>query len=255
MESWEAALNAFLDEWKDKDYVIGAMVCGSFITGRPTEHSDVDLHIILSDKVDWRERGNRIIDGFLIEYFANPARQFKSYFEEDHSDNNRSAATQFATGRILFDKDGTVGRLKEEACRWIEKPFAKPDETAVELSKYGLWDNLDNIQDAYKQQASDFAYIYHHTLRRVYETYAKYLGQPVISFSKQYRCLHCPEEARKKYLMNPFPDEDFSGMLSQAVTETDKDRMLKYAEDITWYVLRKMGGFEIDGWKFRSPAG
>lgn len=80
MKPWEDALNKFLASWKEQKDVIGAIVCGSFITGLPTERSDIDLHIILSDEVDWRERGNQYVDGFLIEYFVNPPRQNKEIF-------------------------------------------------------------------------------------------------------------------------------------------------------------------------------
>ena len=75
MENWEKVTNKFLETWLKKDYVVGAFVCGSYVTGRPTKHLDIDLRIIMKDDINWRERGNKIIDGFLIEYFANPIRQ------------------------------------------------------------------------------------------------------------------------------------------------------------------------------------
>lgn len=65
--NWEKATKIFLQEWENKDYVIGAIACGSYITGRPTKHSDIDLRIILNDEINWRERGNKIVNGFLIE--------------------------------------------------------------------------------------------------------------------------------------------------------------------------------------------
>jgi hypothetical protein len=30
--------------------------------------------------------------------------------------------------------------------------------------------------------------------------------------------------------------------------------MMEYAESLAGYVLNKMGGFDIDGWAFRSPG-
>lgn len=49
MQNWETALKKFLKSWKNKKEVVGALVCGSFVVGNPTKHSDIDLHIVLKD--------------------------------------------------------------------------------------------------------------------------------------------------------------------------------------------------------------
>lgn len=54
MKNWERALSKFLIEWEKKKEVIGVMICGSFVTGNPSQHSDIDVHILLSDNVNWR---------------------------------------------------------------------------------------------------------------------------------------------------------------------------------------------------------
>lgn len=254
MEPWEKALETFLKEWLDKDEVVGALVCGSYVTGNPTNHSDIDLHLILSSEIPWRERGNRIIDGFLIEYFANPTGQIKRYFESDYNDNRTMAATQFATGRIIFDDTGEVSVLKQEALEWKQKPFNKPDEITIGLTKYALWDNLDNLQDSFEHQAPDFTYNYHHTIQRIFEVYARFLGQPIIEFSKIYTYLRSPEIYQTKYLFNEFLDAKFAGMMIRAITETDHIKMLNSVEELTAYVIDTMGGLKVDGFKARTPA-
>ena len=105
---WKVKLDKFLFEWEYMEDTIGILVCGSFITGEPSAHSDLDVHIILSNDVDYRERGNRIIDGLLIEYFANPPKQISKYFENDYREICPMSQTQFITGRILLDKTGVV---------------------------------------------------------------------------------------------------------------------------------------------------
>lgn len=52
-------------------YILKDKVCGSYITGNPSTHSDLDVHIILNENVNYRERGNKIVDGLLIEYFKD----------------------------------------------------------------------------------------------------------------------------------------------------------------------------------------
>ena len=123
MEAWEQALQKFLSDWKTNKEVIGVLVCGSYVTGKPSKQSDVDTHIILKPGTTWRERGNKIVDGFLIEYFANPPEQIKHYFKLDFANNYNDAATQFATGRILIDSEQMVKQLKQEATQWLNKPF------------------------------------------------------------------------------------------------------------------------------------
>ena len=113
--NWEEKLNKFLENWEYMNDTIGILVCGSYITGNPSTHSDLDVHIILNEKVNYRERGNKIVDGLLIEYFANPAKQIREYFKDDYKNVRPMSQTQFITGRILLDKTGEVQALKEEA--------------------------------------------------------------------------------------------------------------------------------------------
>ena len=88
MKDWKRKLDLFLADFEYADDVVGVLVCGSYITGNPTSHSDLDVHIVLDNKVDYRERGNKIVDGLLIEYFANPSKQIFRYFDEDFKDKS-----------------------------------------------------------------------------------------------------------------------------------------------------------------------
>src|SRR5688500_2659177 len=148
MIEWEAAFEKFLARWRRRKEVTGALVCGSFVTGFATAHSDVDVHILLRPSTKWRERGNEIVDGVLMEYFANPPGRVRKYFAEDHGNNSHMCATQFATGRVVFDDTGVVAKLQREAKRWINKPFKRPGRVEKLRAKYGLWDQLDTFQDA-----------------------------------------------------------------------------------------------------------
>ena len=49
MNNWEEVLNKFLEEYKDKDYVIGAVLSGSYASGNYTSNSDIDIHIVTKD--------------------------------------------------------------------------------------------------------------------------------------------------------------------------------------------------------------
>src|SRR5690554_3779093 len=168
MKPWEKAIKIFLAEWKDKTDITAALVCGSFITGSPSNRSDIDIHIILSDKVTWRERGNKYINGMLVEYFANPPRQIRKYFEEDHDDNSTMSMVQFITGKEVFDKSGVIKQLKEEAMVWKDKSYNEINKTLLEIKKYGLWDAYDNLLDCYETERQDFDFVYYNSLLTIF---------------------------------------------------------------------------------------
>ena len=251
MQNWEKALNKFLESWRNKKEVVGALVCGSFIVGNPTGHSDIDLHIVLDNRTEWRERGNQIVDGFLVEYFANPPKQIIQYFKEDYEDRSQMGVIQFLTGKILFD-DGTIQQLQVEARKWYDKEFPKLPQVAQELNKYGIWDMLDNLQDAFEGEAPDFWFIYHNMLNELLRQYCNFIGYPAI---QAYRALEVftDKKTRDKYLLPVFPDKSFQALIERALVETEKEQALRLYEKLTHHVLNEMSGFEIDGWKVRSP--
>jgi len=252
VKAWERALEKFLAQWKTRREVTGALVCGSYITGNPDSHSDIDVHILLRETIRWRERGNRIIDGYLIEYFVNPPKQIRAYFSGDYRSNRAMTATQFVTGRILFDKAGAVRRLKREAERCIARPLKKSNRVARELSNYALWDQLDNLRAVVKQKSPVAAYVYHNALKQLFDSYCNIIGYPISGANRAHAIL-TDARTRKKYLLDRFPDAAFSRSFVRALRETKLANMCLALEKLTDRVQRKSGGFKLDGWKIRTP--
>jgi len=252
MEKWEIALDKFLIPWRKNKEVVGALVCGSFVMGNPTKHSDIDLHIALSEKAKWRERGNKIVNGFLIEYFANPAGQIIEYFKEDYNNGKQMAVIQFITGRIIFD-DGSIKQLKKEAEKWRSKQIVKSSKINNELNKYAIWDMLDNLQDSFDKKDASFWFVYHNFIAGLIQHYCKFVGYPAI---KDYRALDIftKEKTRKKYLLPEFPDKVFSNLIVKAFIANDKDVAMLIYKKISQHLLKQMGGFNINGWKIKSPV-
>ncbi len=253
MQDWEGALWKFLADWQNRADVVGALVCGSYVTENPASRSDLDLHIILSDEVDWRERGNLYVDGFLIEYFANPPRQIRGYFAEDYADHTTSSMVQFLTGRVLFDKSGIIERLKKEAAEWKAKEHAPLAPALVELRKYGLWDAYDNLQACYEAEGPDFWFVYQHTLGRLFQDYLALLNLERIPYHQISAYLSDPVYL-DKYLKCPFPDAAFAELFLEAMHNTDLGRAMALFEALIEQVFQKAGGFAIDGWTLTTPA-
>jgi predicted nucleotidyltransferase len=246
MESWERSLGKFMARWEGRRHLEGAIVCGSRVTGMANEHSDVDLHIVFNDKRNLREVGNEVVDGTLIEYSALPIRRIRYNFEFNYNKRRRHAATQFASGRILFDYNGEVARLRREAKKWIRKPMRKLTATEIESAKYDMWDQHDNFKAAADRQAPDLGYMYFNALRNVYEPYAAYLRQPVET-PQRLIAIFTNDRMRRSHLREPFPDANFARRFARAACETDQKKMAGILGKLTRYVMERMGGFEIDG--------
>ena len=253
MTAWEAALAKWLQPWRRRPEVTGALVCGSYVTGNPSPRSDIDVHVLLKPATKWRERGNDVIDGFLIEYFANPPRTVRGYFRQNYADNDHMDATMFVTGRIVFDQAGAVAKLTREAEAWLKKPFRRPSRVDTASAGYRLWDALDDFRDAVEQSAPDLMWRYVHSLDALRRIYAHHTGDSIARVSKLYAHMSS-DLLQRKYRQRAFSDAIFARRFASAMLETDVGKMLPTLESLTRYVHRKMGGFEIDGFRLRSPA-
>ncbi len=251
--AWETALDKFLLKWKDKKEVTGALVCGSYITGSPSPHSDIDVQLILDPAVSWRERGNEVIDGFLIEYFANPPSQHVLYAADDDKARRRVNAHMFATGRILFDKTGDLARLVKDARRDIKKVFPRLDNAGIEAAKYHLWDLRDNLEEVYEADSPAFYLACYGALEELFQTYAGYLRYDRLPAHKLHKILTTAAE-RDKYRVPEFFDPPFLKIFLPALDLKNKSVMIKEFRQLTDYVLHKMGGFEINGWRLRTTV-
>ncbi len=253
MKDWERATRKFLKNWENKKEVQGALVCGSYVTGRPTENSDIDLHIILDNSCTWRLRGNEVVDGFLIEYFVNPPHQIEKYLEGNYKNNRSTEAHMFTTGKIIFDKNNSVKELVNLSKKYMNKTFKKPSKTENEISKYLLWDEQDNLEEVYKRGKNDFTFVYHNVLYKTFQTYSKFLGWHNVSINKVRRLLK-EKKDQKKYNLPEFPDKKFVTLFIKAIEETDTEKMYLYSKKISKYVLDNMGGLEVDGWRIKTPT-
>ena len=249
---WEEKLNIFLESFEHKNDVIGILVCGSYITGTTSTHSDLDVHIILEDTVDYRERGNKIIDGLLIEYFSNPANQIRKYFEEDYKELRPMSQTQFVTGKIILDKTGVVEQLKEEAKAMMDKNFSDIDTSINELQKYGIWDMLDDLQDAYENDRKDYDLLYFTNLDKLISIYMRNIKY---AYNKKTILGNINSQiVRDKYLLKELPDKDISKLIVECIENEDRKMKMKKYEVLTNKLLDLFGGFDINEFKFKSPV-
>ena len=252
MNDWKNKLDIFLADFEYVDDVVGILVCGSYITGNPTGHSDLDVHIVLDDKVNYRERGNKIVEGLLIEYFANPSKQILRYFDEDMNAKDFMCQTQFATGKIILDKVGDVEALKLKAKEMISDFYASEQRELrlSELDKYFLWDMLDDLQDAHENNRADFDLLYFTRLNMLLEKYMNGINRPYNSKTIYGNIIDAA--VREKYLLRDLPCEAVKDMIACAIIATGQNKKMEAYENLTAEIIKQIGGFNIDGFKFKS---
>lgn len=248
-DSYRNALNTFLAEWKTRNECLGIMLVGSFATGLQTKYSDVDVYIILKEETPWRERGDKMYGDFLVEYNAHTIRFIKELIDKDKAQGKRHCLRKIATGTIQFDPTGKVKELQEEARQLMDTPLPQSrDPEWVEMSKYYMWDQIDNMRDLADRKDPGFAYAYFAGVANVVEYYAKFLGAEILRPVRMHS-FFSNEEFHKKYGIVPFPDKEFAAL----VIECMKGAVLDKVEHLTAYVTEKMGGLQIDGWILRVP--
>src|SRR3954462_815988 len=109
------AVESFIAPWMQRLDVEGAMLVGSYGCGLATKFSDIDLYFVLSAETGYRQRGDHVVDNWLLEYNADPVQFIRQLQMEQFTAGNRHCARKVATGRIIFDSQGLLRTLQEEA--------------------------------------------------------------------------------------------------------------------------------------------
>lgn len=251
LQKREIALDKFVSKWKSKKNVIGIIVCGSYVTGNPTEHSDIDIRIILDNNIKWRERWNEIIDGYLIEYFANPYNRELKYFQEDYDAKRKVDVHMYLTGKVLFDKTWDIDKLKKQAIKRKNKKYKPLTQIQVELMKYHIWDMRDNLEELYEADIQAFEFVLPQYFYSIFTDYSKFLWIDIVPEYRLKKYL-TDKNYRKKYDFQDFPDKQFKDMILQLIQLYVNNEKMELFNKIVDHVFTKMWGFNIDWWKIRT---
>ena len=248
---WREKLEKFLSNFKYKDDLIGVLVCGSYITGHPTLHSDLDVHFVLNEGCDYRVRVTKIVDGLLIEGFVNTPQQIREYFKEDYNEIQQSSMNQFATGEIFLDKTGVIKKLKKEATKLIAKRFADVDNSISEVDKYAVWDMLDDLEDAYKEKRRDFDFVYYKNLDKLLSFICKFFKYPYGN-----KVIFRLDDAiiRKKYNLPEFEEREIGKMIKKAISTRSKRQKLNCFRWLSEKLWELTGGFDINTFDYKSRS-
>lgn len=118
----EEQINQIVDEIKEDERVVGILLTGSYVYGEPNEKSDLDVRCITDDESNWAEI-ERMRFGTRIEVFFNPPSVVMGYMDASRHEGHGDCIHFWAHGKIVFDPNGAVKKLQDEAMRlWKDGP-------------------------------------------------------------------------------------------------------------------------------------
>lgn len=248
MKEYEKAAHKFLKKYKNKKSYLGAVLCGSYVMGNETKYSDVDLHIIMDDTFDHRERGNKVIDGLIIDYFINPVKRFEKYIEADRNLRVKYVSHMFKTGKIIDDTDKKVYHLKKELEKEFKKRFPPLKKAEIEGYKYFMMDSYKNLKE--KAKDFDFLFVYYHYLNYVRESYLKYLRVEVGAIRNAASYIY-DKKKREKYLVEDIKDKKFKTLFKKCLKQEDSNKMLENIKKLRDHVVKEMGGINMESFHMK----
>lgn len=141
-ENHKGLVHKILNEYIARNEVSGLMLIGSVARGDAYPESDLDLYILLENgqKKDFH---SEMREGILIEYKYGDINQIQLNFK-----NNPMELYSFLEGKILFDSNDELERLKEIAQHKYENFCVSSDK--VQGISHWLKSSLIKIQSALK---------------------------------------------------------------------------------------------------------
>jgi hypothetical protein len=147
--------------------VVGLLVTGTIVRGSPDRRSDLDVHVLHSG--NFRERVQLRFNGVPCEIFVNPPHRIPAYFEEDRIDRRPIAPDMFASGVIVLDSTGIVGKLVEQAKSILGDPPPAPDENASVQIRYSAATEFEDVLDLADRDPGSAAVLLGATVRKLAE--------------------------------------------------------------------------------------
>lgn len=128
--------------------LLGVLVTGSRVHGRPGPTSDLDMHVVIA--APRRQRRNFLLDGLEIELFINPPFQIRRYF----ADGRGHDPHMYTFGRVIYDPQGVMAELQHEARRIWEAGPSPINPQLAWMERYFPADLLRDLEDVGDDEAT-----------------------------------------------------------------------------------------------------
>ena len=212
------------------------LLVGSYAVGNNNEYSDIDIYIILKDKIKYRERGNILINGILIEYFMNPIRKVIDYLKNDKRGHGGSMANMLINGLLIYGNRKVIKELKRKARYYLNRKNKKDKQYY-----YHAWDMYDD----YKACMFHKEMPYYNALQALIEAYLynnDYLLLPPQKIERIFK----DEEYRNKYKIYKFPNNKFNELVINCFDNPNENNI-----DILYNYVMKDVNFNINNFQLK----
>lgn len=257
MNTWNQALEKYLKELKSypEKKIIGIILFGSRANGMSDEHSDIDLFILTSNKNPETLKGCKIIDGFKVEYKQMNINNALEVAKNDIEYNYTFSSHVFNKGRILFQKNSCVTKLRNRINRLnknAEKPIIDINNFTSEILKAkSILDKLSRIKDT---DNASFESTYYNLLEDIRRVYSKHLNLQNMDYNRIYQ-IYNDDKAENNYscgILNVVPDKTFVGLYLTAIKHEDnRSNMFRNLNSLFDYLTAdftlNFNNYQLDG--------
>lgn len=242
MEKYQMAVSDFITKmnYLENKHVLGIIVYGSYVTGYNNKNSDIDMHIIKDDSDERIYRGVSNIDGFKIEYFEKPISDVYLSIENDFETNENAYLTIIGHGKVLFDRDGSIEKLKSHILEKYSQPLpALSGDDAKEMAV--IIDNrVIKLKSMFDNNKPEFIYNYYLVVEKIRKFYSRLCGCANIPVDKVFR-IYTDKRYRESFCKSIIPDEEFLDMYFNAVKNTGtNEEKLNIVTELYNYATRNL---------------
>ena len=251
IEKWKLSLKEFLKNYEEDDNVVGAILCGSYANATQNEYSNLEVYLVLKNEAGYTEMGVCDFNSYLIEYFIDSESNIKRNMKNEFEMGKLNTVNMFAFGKIIYDLNGSVKSLQDEALRYIDDDIKVISSFESNYNNYYIWKLLNELKISLNENSMQFNLTYYKLLDKVFTSYLRYLGIPIILENKIYNIL-IDENYRRKCHVYKLPEEEFINLYLKCFNIEKPSIMYKNIDNLINYFYKKQGGFSIRTFKIRE---
>lgn len=219
MKKFEITIEKFLEKYnfKNQEDVLGILLYGSYAVGNYNKRSDLDILVIRNnDNPETLYRGLIKINGYYIEWFEKPIADLYENANNDYKYYNNASVSVIVDGKILYQKNEEVDKLKSYIKDLFSKDFIPiEDNIAIELIAI-LNNRMKSLKKMYKENNPFFNNLYFLTLDKIRKLYHKLNQIPEIQTSKIYK-IYTDQASRDIYNIKEVPGKKFMNLYFKAI--------------------------------------
>jgi hypothetical protein len=120
----------------------------------------------------------------------------------------------------------------------------------IEIMKYNIYYYYEQLRRAYECNKNEFQFLYYMCLEYFIYSYGKYNGIKLPLKTKIFQYIFDEEYYLNKDLKK-ISDNNFLEMVKRCMKNDKDEIMYRNITELKDYLLKFIGGFNIDGWKIR----